>query len=296
SQLASNGYIVISISANGINANDGGTPDSGANARAALIQQHMNMWSQFNSPSGGSPFGTLFSGRVDMSRIGTMGHSRGGEGVLRHSQISSLPIKVVVPIAPTNFSRWQVNNGVSTNQILSYCDGDVSDIEGLHVYDDARYKMPSNGNQAYVTVMGGNHNFYNTVWTSGPGSFDDWFETVNPWCGTVAGNGRLTAAQQQAVGKAYMAAYFRAGLGETQFFPWVDPSSGLFPSVAGLRLNYAFHGNDTQRLDLNRLQSPSDLSTDFLGGASIQAGLSPFFICGGTGTCTAFLSDGQEPH
>src|SRR5262249_24349896 len=157
--------------------------------------------------------------------------------------------------------------------------------------------MPSNGNQAYVTVMGGNHNFYNTVWTPGGGPLasDDWSDTSNPWCGTGAGNGRLTAAQQQAVGQAYMAAYFRAGLGESQFFPWVDHSSGLVPSVSGFRLSYAFHGNDTQRLDLNRLQTSSDLTTDFLGGASLQAGLSSFSICGGAGTCTS-LSTSQEPH
>jgi hypothetical protein len=226
-----------------------------------------------------------------------MGHSRGGEGVLRHSQISSFAIKVVVPIAPTDFSRWQVNNGVFTNQILSYCDGDVSNIHGLHVYDDARYKMPASGNQAYVTVMGGNHNFYNTVWTpgGGPGASDDWGDSGNVWCGTAPGNGRLSAAQQQAVGQAYMAAYLRTGLGENQFFPWVDHSSGSVPSVSSFALHYAFHGNDTQRRDLNRLQSANDLTTDFLGGASSQTGLSSFSICGGASTCTS-LGPLKEPH
>ena len=80
--LASHGYVVVSISANGINAKDNQVRDLGALARAELIQKHLDIWNSFNT-TGGAPFGTKFVGKVDMSRIGTMGHSRGGEGVVR---------------------------------------------------------------------------------------------------------------------------------------------------------------------------------------------------------------------
>jgi hypothetical protein len=306
-QLASHGFIVVSISANGINAQDNNTNDLGALARAQLIQRHLDIWRGFNT-TGGSPFGTKFVGEVDLLRVGTMGHSRGGEGVLRHflfnrTQPSPYPVKLIAPIAPTNFSRWQVNDGVAVAQILSYCDGDVNNIQGLHAFDDARYQMPSAGYQHYVAVMGGNHNFYNTQWTpgTGPGAIDDWTSTSDRFCGTVAGNGRLTAAQQRAVGLAYLAAFFRTEVGgASQFFQYIDGSGGLPPSVSSLNLNVSYHGNDEQRRDLNRLLAAADLVTDFLGGASNQTGLSPHDLCGGESpqaqNCLANQAATRQPH
>src|SRR6266511_3541895 len=112
--LASHGYIIVSISANGINARDNFVFDLGANARAELIQHHLDLWNQFNT-SGGTPFGTKFVGKVDMTRVGTMGHSRGGEGVVRHyllnaAQGSPYGIKAVFPLAPVDFNRSIANN------------------------------------------------------------------------------------------------------------------------------------------------------------------------------------------
>src|SRR3954463_14463528 len=55
--LASNGYIDVSVSANGINAKDNQVADLGAQARAELIQRHLNQWKTFNT-TGAAPFGT----------------------------------------------------------------------------------------------------------------------------------------------------------------------------------------------------------------------------------------------
>ena len=38
--------------------------------------------------TGGAPFGTKFVGKLDMTRIGTMGHSRGGEGVVYNALLN----------------------------------------------------------------------------------------------------------------------------------------------------------------------------------------------------------------
>ena len=78
-------------------------------ARAQLIQKHLDKWQTF-STVGGSPFGTLFVGKVDMDNIGTMGHSRGGEGVARHFVLneslgSPYGINAVLPLAPVDFNR-----------------------------------------------------------------------------------------------------------------------------------------------------------------------------------------------
>jgi hypothetical protein len=120
--LASHGYVVVSISANGVNAVDNSVLDLGALARAELVQRHLEILNAFNT-TGGAPFGNKFVGKFDMSRIGTMGHSRGGEGVVRHYVLNDslgapYGIKAVFPLAPVDFNRFTVNNAA-----LSICKG-----------------------------------------------------------------------------------------------------------------------------------------------------------------------------
>ena len=61
--------------------------------------------------------------------------------------------------------------------MLPYCDGDVSDLQGVHFYDDARYNVAGDDSFKHTfLMMGANHNFYNTVWTPGlfqAGATDD---------------------------------------------------------------------------------------------------------------------------
>ncbi len=310
--LASHGYVVISISANGINARDNGTSDFGALARAQLIQHHLDLWRTYNT-TGGTPFGTQFVGRVDLTRVGTMGHSRGGEGVMRHylynqTQPTPYPVKVIVPIAPTDFGRWQVNDGAFVAQLLPYCDGDVSDLQGVHFFDDARYSLTTAGYRQYTTVMGANHNFFNTNWTPGSPfpSSDDWTAFVSggsgdPHCGTGTGNGRLSAAQQRDVGLAYLTAYFRNQVGgESGLLPWIDGTGGKPPAVSALALHVAFQPDNTRRRDLNRLQVQGELTTNNVGGTVSQSGLTPHDLCGGASpqpqSCLTGQSSARDPH
>jgi predicted dienelactone hydrolase len=51
--LASHGYIVVSISANGITAFDNEVSDLGAQARAQLVHRHLTQWNTFNTACGG---------------------------------------------------------------------------------------------------------------------------------------------------------------------------------------------------------------------------------------------------
>src|SRR5215211_981939 len=67
--LASHGYVVVSVSANGINAYDNNVTDLGMQARAELIQHHLGRLNTFNT-TGAAPFGTTFVGKVDLQRVG----------------------------------------------------------------------------------------------------------------------------------------------------------------------------------------------------------------------------------
>jgi hypothetical protein len=314
--LASNGYIVISISANGINAYDNNVADLGMQARAELMQRHLDQWRTFNT-TGASPFGTKFVGKVDLTRVGTMGHSRGGEGVVKHyvynaSLGSPYGIKAVFPLAPVDFSRPVVNNA-ALGVILPYCDGDVSDNQGVHYYDDARYNVAGDtGAKHTIQVMGANHNYYNTIWTPGmfgAGTADDWTAYVtggsaDGQCGTGTGNHRLTSAQQRGTGLAYLSAFMRVYVGgETQFTPLLTGAAPPPPSAQTTDLHVSYHAPDnaTKRRDVNRLLTATNLTTNTLGGATTQVGLTPHDLCGGNSPepqhcLSATQSTNRQPH
>jgi len=313
--LASHGYVVVSISSNGVNAVDNLVFDLGALARAELIQKHLDLLNTFNT-TGGAPFGTRFIGKFDLTRVGTMGHSRGGEGVVRHFVLNNslgapYGIKAVFPLAPVDFNRFVVNNA-ALDVLLPYCDGDVSDLQGVHFYDDARYNVPGDAApKHYMLVMGANHNFYNTIWSpsSGiPGSGNDWLSFVvgghsDSQCGDGKGNQRLTEAQQRGTGLAYMSAFFRAYVGgESQFIPILTGDAPPPPSAQTNALFVSYHAPDLPnlRLDVNRLLTNNDLSLNFLGGAVTPTALTPYDLCGGdappANKCLPGALNAQQPH
>ncbi len=262
--LASNGYQVVSISANAVNAYDGDVYDSGAQARAELILDHLAVWKRW-STVGGGPFGRKFVGKVNLQNVGLMGHSRGGEGVARAAVLNAdrggqYGIRAVLPLAPTDFARATVP-GVAMSVLLPYCDGDVSDLQGQKFYDDTRYSVTGDtAPRSTVTVLGANHNFFNTEWTPGQSeapSNDDWYgeENESP-CGAKYA-GRLTAKEQQTVGTAYVAGFFRLQLGhETKLLPLLDGSDSRAASAGRAVVRVVSQAPLVRRRDVSHLDKP----------------------------------------
>ncbi len=317
--LSSWGYVVASVGANGVNARDNTVNDLGALARAQTIQQHLDLWNTWSTTGGGpAGIGDAFIGKVDMQNIGTMGHSRGGEGVIRHyvhNASLGFPywISAVIPLAATDFSRFMIGYS-SQLHMLPYCDGDVSDLQGMHAFDDVRY-TPTAGEFAFntvITTMGANHNFFNTIWTPGgwpAGTADDWgfadASQQNPHCGTNnPNNRRLTAAQQRAVGLAYIAGFVRTFVGgEYNFLPYftgdfVPPTLTAFDN----RVSYHPPAYQGYRMDVNRLLAAAQLTTNTLGGAVTQGNLvaATYELCGGevpqAQHCLTGQSTARLPH
>jgi hypothetical protein len=260
--LASHGYQVVSISANAINAWDNGTYDGGAMARAQLILAHLDLWKQW-STTGGGPYGNQYVGKVDLANVGLMGHSRGGEGVARAALLNAqlggkYGIRAVLPLAPVDFSRPTVP-GVAMSVLLPYCDGDVLDLQGQKLYDDSRYAVtPDQARRSTLLVLGTNHNFFNREWTPGQAvapSFDDAYDdgTAQSPC-SAKGGLRLTAVQQQAVGRAYIAGFFRLEMGREQaLLPLFDGSNTRAASVGKAIVRVVSQAPGAQRRDVNRL-------------------------------------------
>ena len=315
--MASHGYIVISIGANGLSAFDQDYNDDGMLARAELIQHHLELWDNWNT-TGGQPFDTKFVGKLDMNNIGTMGHSRGGEGVVRHvvlnkAQGNPYGIRAVLSLAPTNFNRPLINN-VPHGIVLPYCDGDLSDLQGIHYYDDERYLNAQDSTAKHnFLFIGANHNYFNTVWTPGlfeAGTSDDWeFASNNddplfdPFCGTNAnGNQRFSEEQQRNATIAYVGAFFRQYIGgETQFSPLLEVDDIIPPVSTGLSTTdifVSYHGPANKRVDINRTDKEAVLTTNSIAGDASQNALEEYAICGHTQNVQRCLSisQNQEPH
>ena len=284
--LASHGVIVASIGANGINAVDGYTTDQGMNARGRLFLEHLRLWTEWNEATSG-PFGDRFVGHVDTGRIGLMGHSRGGEGavtaaVLNQRRSQPYAIRVVSALAPVDFER-RVLGGVPLQVVLPYCDGDVSDLQGAGYYDDSRFATPGDLAPKQTTLLwGANHNFFNTVWTEGPGSFDDsefydYPGTVGEAC-SAGTPGRLTGPEQSAAGAAIMGGFLRRHLlDDATLQPFVTGVTVVPASMGSARYAVAHHAPD--RLDIAPWADADAAGLNPLGGPLTAVSASPGTVC-----------------
>ncbi|MFD3943816.1 hypothetical protein [Streptomyces sp. NPDC058579] len=222
--LASQGYVTVSISANGINAQDHAADDAGAQARSSLVRQHLGRWADWAAKADGAPAAVRATAPADLSRVLLVGHSRGGEGVNR-AALDSLhrppadqdgapgqarwTIRGNVLIGPTIFGQNPAPD-VPSMTMLPGCDGDVSDLQGQIYADGTRGVSRGTALQSAVYMIGANHNYFNSEWTPGQAeapAFDDFSsdDAQDPVCspGTKT---RLTATQQQTVGATYIAA------------------------------------------------------------------------------------------
>ena len=247
-RLASQGRVVVSISANGINAQDN-TRDLGATSRALLIEYHLARLAKAASqPIEG--YGDLLTGHLDLSRTVLMGHSRGGEGVVRAAQmiaderVKPFAIAGVIPLAPVSFARMAPPT-VPTVTILPACDGDVSDLQGETYLDRGRDLYGSRGGlRSSIWVPGANHNYFNTEWTPGLSvsetGADDATYIYDEATGSCAAEARLTPAQERAVGVQVMAAAVRfAQDSDASMLALLDGSGTQPRGLSGITLRAA---------------------------------------------------------
>jgi hypothetical protein len=254
--LASQGYVTVSISANGINAQDWQAEDAGAQARSSLVRQHLARWADWTAHRSTAPTVVREAAKADLSRVLLVGHSRGGEGVNRAAMDSLYPppaaadgyrgpvrwkIRGTVLIGPTIFGQNPVAD-VPSVTLLPGCDGDVSDLQGEDFVDGTRGVSRGTALHSAVYIVGANHNFFNSEWTPGeaeaPASDDFWDdpEQPDPVCSPGAAT-RLTAAQQHRAGSTYIAAAARLFLaGDDRVRPLLDGSGRRAPSADPARV------------------------------------------------------------
>ena len=253
-RLASYGYIVVSIDANrGITGGPGLGSDTGLiKARGILILRHLQNLSRWNRHGVTPPsVGVNLQGHLDFTNIGLMGHSRGGDGVRAayNDYIAAgsiwpgmiedpVTFKGIFEIAPVDF-LGNNSKGVPWNIIAGMCDGDVSDLQGIHPYDrDILPPFESQQTQkSTFVVWGANHDFFNTQWQVSDGTV---LSPPNfPSICTGTGNNPIFtmspgSAQQRLTTISALLAFFRANVGnatEPDFNRNFNPWWGIPPTV-----------------------------------------------------------------
>jgi hypothetical protein len=282
--LASHGYVVVSISGNGVNSLGSRLEDTGMRQRGELIDRHLRLWRRWSS-SGSPLFGDRFVGALDMTRIGTMGHSRGGEGVVWHKLVDDeradpFGVDAVLALAPVDFTRVPIN-GSPFGVILPTCDGDVSDLQGIHFFDDSRYNVPADPAPKHViTMYGANHNFFNEVWSPSsrfPGTMDD--GEFSSCFGE-----RMTETRQRRLGRSYIVGFFRRYLADELSIDPMWTGTAIPGFATPEEVSAVYHAPDRPefRRDLVRFSEANDLAENQLGGALLPERMGLYGWCADT--------------
>ncbi len=327
-RLASNGIVAVSISANGINFADAGNLE----ARAQLFRRHFGLWSEFSTVINAS-FGSLFVGRIDLKRVGIIGHSRGGGAAAFLVDLiaeqddpfgtiaapgAGVDIKGVLLVAPVLADDDQTHQVTDTalGVLLPYCDGDQQDLPGVKYYDASRYALVGdNGPKHSFEVIGANHNAYNILWDPNETAINAVDDSVagiaRPFCDPLDDepfSGRLTSQEQRGTLIAIANAFFRTYLRkEKAFRPFLRGAALPPPSAMTDEIFIGYHPKDApeSRLDVNRLTVPEELMTNTLGGPVSGSGLVTFDFCDpldgvSANGCLADIGElpitGQAPH
>lgn len=249
--LASQGYVTVSISANGINAQDAMRTDGGARLRSALVRTHLGHWADWSADPSKAPTAVRTAPRADLGRVLLVGHSRGGEAVNQATLDSLYPpaaqdgyqgrvrwtIRGTVLIAPSAMAHNPVPD-VPSLTILAGCDGDMPDLQGQAYVDATRGVSRGTALHSSVYMVGANHNYFNTEWTPGQAAApaEDDVTYQNDQHDRLCSQGtktRLTAKQQQKAGSTYVAAAARLFIaGDDRVRPLID-GSGVRAASAG---------------------------------------------------------------
>lgn len=188
--LASHGIIAVTIDVNFLNGFNQGENDG----RAIVHLEHIKQFQLWHQQSGHP-----LEGKVDLSRIMIIGHSRGGEAVGHASLFNTMTsiqfdsqsppiafdgseglgpygfdLRAVVAIAPTDQQYVPVSGAtkVKDNYLILHGsrDGDVFTFEGYKTYDRthavdlAHPTQPASGFKSLLWIHGANHNYFNSVW------------------------------------------------------------------------------------------------------------------------------------
>ena len=231
--LASRGFIVATVDENFLNPGSWGELGigglSGDNAaRGYLLLHHLRAFRGWNEAPGNP-----LHGKVDLTRVALIGHSRGGEAITAAAKLNGMSrapdnaliqldfhfgIRALVAIAPTD-RQYQPGGRALALDDVSYLglqgsnDGDIDSFQGAQQYERVRFTQPGDAFKALVYIHRVSHGQWNQSW----GRTDK-----SPFPRRAYFNRKplLPAADQERIAKAYIAAFLEATLlGKKAYVP-----------------------------------------------------------------------------
>lgn len=278
-RLASHGIFCISINAYDIQPGLGQWDYSSRGRLVLKFLDKLRDWT--NAPV--DPFGGIFDGQLDMTRVAISGHSRGGEGVVSAQQLNATwpaphSIVAVNAIAPTDQDSVSWIPTSSYFLLIGARDGDLDNMQGFRTYDRAFPDgMANRKPKAISWVYGANHNYFNTVWTPAAqlGMPNGWRGAVDDCtlggCPTLP----MSGAMQRQVGLTTISAFFRWQLqGITQYR---EILTGIVRPAAmdNDQIFWTLQDPDRKAID-NFEQIPLNAASNTVLGSASGAGFSTF--------------------
>ena len=275
--LASRGFILASIDENFLNGGLFHDPPlkPGSAVRGWLLLEHLKLWREWNQAAGNP-----FQGKVDLSRITLMGHSRGGEAAATAAAFNRMKyypedanikfdygfaIKSVVAIAPADGQykpaeqdRWI--SDVSYLTLQGAHDADVSSFLGSRQWDHVKFTQPGPWFKAEIYAYRANHGQFNTVWgRTDAGQPLSWLLNLKPL---------MSGEEQRRISKTYISAFLEATLHDRReylplFQDWRVGREWLPETL------YVDRYQDASYVPLASFAEDADLTTTTTPGGSI---------------------------
>ncbi len=280
--LASRGTIFVSVDENFLNSSVAdllGVPDIGLkeenDARGWLLLEHLRAWRDWNSTAGHP-----FRGKVDLDRIGLIGHSRGGEAVAVAAAFNRLPrypddarvrfdygfhIRAVVAIAPVDGQYKPAGTGTRLSNLSYFVlhgshDADMASFHGSRVYH--RVSLAGGDHfKAGLYIHRANHGQFNSGWGRGDAwALTNCFLNLRPL---------LPEADQQQIAKVHISAFLEATLrdqnGYRALFRDHRVAPGWLPDVVLLH-----QYEDSSTHEIATFDEDIDVTTTTLAGGRIE--------------------------
>ncbi|MDA0141884.1 alpha/beta hydrolase [Solirubrobacter deserti] len=323
--LASWGYTVASIDQDQLMYYQDSAFGKGMHQRRLIIAAMLDALYDANAgaipDSADSNIGGALVGKLDFSRVGLMGHSRGGDAVssfIDYNRTRPAPgrkynLRGVIALAPVDYER-RAPYGMPYMTMFGYCEGDVTNLQGARLFERSQYIQPDDPfPRIQISLLGGNHNWFNSVWYA---DGDDASGT-DAACGTSQPNNtRLSGGtydrdtrgsgdpalmgDQPKIGLALMSAFFRRYVGgDVAFDPYMTgelsenggapqiPASACPTSASGVRMPCeervltTYFAEPAARRDVLRPETDNPLTVSALGTSITGSGFSNPYLTGG---------------
>jgi dienelactone hydrolase len=274
--FASRGIILASIDENFLNGGLFHDPPKQQAVRGWMLLEHLKLWREWNQTEGNP-----FHGKVDMSRIALMGHSRGGEAAATAAAFNHMKyapedanikfdygfsIRAVVAIAPADGQykpagqpRWIED--VSYLTLQGAHDMDVSSFDGSRQWDHVRYTQHGPWFKAEIYAYRANHGQFNTSWgRDDAGKPLGWLLNLKPL---------MPGDEQRRISKTYISAFLEATLKDHHeyiplFEDWRVARAWLPDTI------YFNRYQDASYVSLAAFDEDADLTTTSAPGGHIE--------------------------